>query len=122
LPLNILVDESIDSRITRKLKSHGFDLISVSEYFKGFPDIELIKLSRKLASVLLTEDRDFGEWVFAHQEKNVSVIFLRYRVQDIKEIIESLIKILSEKQEDLYGKFCVITINKIRIGDLYLLD
>ncbi|MCP5052475.1 MAG: toxin-antitoxin system, toxin component [bacterium] len=122
MPLRILVDESVDSRITRKLNTPDFDIIYVSEYSKGIPDDEVLELSRKFSSILLTEDRDFGEWVFAHHEENVSVVYLRYKVQEIEKITKSLITVLSEKKENLYNKFCVITTTKVRIRDISLLE
>lgn len=32
----------------------------------------------KMNYAILTEDKDFGEWVFAHHVQGLSVLFLRY--------------------------------------------
>jgi hypothetical protein len=66
----------------------------------------------------LTEDKDFGEWVFAHNIKDISVILLRYHFQDTELIRDILVKILTESYDDLFGKFTTITTNKIRIRAL----
>ncbi len=118
MPLKLLVDESVDYRIVRKLKPLELEITSVAEMSRGIPDNEVLELSRKLGSVLLTEDRDFGEWVFAHQEKNVSVVYLRYKLEDLEKITHSLIKVLGDRGQDLYGKFVVITVNKIRTREV----
>ena len=39
---------------------------------------EIIGLAKRFNALLLTEDSDFGHWVFAKKEKEISVIFLRY--------------------------------------------
>ena len=118
LPLKVLIDESIDSRIVKELRIGNFEIFSVSELNKGITDKEVLQLSRDLDSILLTEDRDFGEWVFAHQEKAVGVIYLRYKVEEISRIIHALLNILVKKNQSLYGKFIVITPDKIRIRDI----
>lgn len=118
LPLKVLIDESIDNRIIKELRVGNFEIFSVSELNKGITDKEVLQLSRKLDSILLTEDRDFGEWVFAHQERAVGVIYLRYKVEEINRVIHALLNILIEKNQSLYGKFVVITPDKIRIRDI----
>ncbi len=64
------------------------------------------------------EDKDFGEWVFAHKEKDISVILLRYKFPDTSKIIKVIIELLNTQLSELKGKFTVITVNKIRIRDL----
>jgi predicted nuclease of predicted toxin-antitoxin system len=119
LPLKLLIDESVDYRIVKKIRSFDVEINSVAELSRGIPDDEVLELSRQYNSILLTEDRDFGEWVFAHKERNVSVVYLRYKVEDLEKIIDSLSKVLLEKGQNLYGKFVVITINKIRIREIF---
>jgi hypothetical protein len=64
------------------------------------------------------EDKDFGEWVYAHNEKEISVILLRYSAQEAKSIISALLNLLESKGTNLFGKFTTITTKKIRIRAL----
>lgn len=114
MPLKILADENIDFRMVRDLREKGFEVISVLKDYPGIQDKEVLELAKRHDALLLTEDSDFGEWVFAHKERNVSVIFLRYRPLELKNISDSLIKVLNEHGVSLYGKFTVITPKKIR--------
>lgn len=41
-------------------------------------DENVIQLALRYDYILLTEDKDFGEWVFAHHIQNLNVLFLRY--------------------------------------------
>lgn len=114
----IIADEDVDFRIVTALKSKAFDVLSVLREYQGISDEEVIGLAKSFKALLLTEDSDFGHWVFARNEKDISVIFLRYDSRDLNSIIDSLIKVLNEHGASLYGKFVVITVNKIRIRDV----
>lgn len=116
--IKLLADESVDCRIVSNLKKEGFDTISIVKDYRGITDLEVLNLARKFDAILITEDSDFGEWVFAHKEKNVSVIFLRYKPKDINEISSALISIINKYGIELYSKFVVITVKKIRIREI----
>lgn len=114
----ILADESVDFRIVKKLMQSGFNVVSVLKEYQGITDREVLSLAKKFKAVILTEDSDFGELIFAYKEQNVGVIFLRYKSDDYETISVSLTKILKEYGDSLYGRFVVITTKKIRIREL----
>ena len=68
MPLKILADESVDLRMVRDLISKGFEVISVLKDYQGIQDKEVLELAKRHDALLLTEDSDFGEWVFTHNE------------------------------------------------------
>lgn len=115
---NVLADECVDCRIVRKLQTHGFTIISVAEEAPSIPDEEVLDLAKKSRAILLTEDKDFGKWVFAHKHKDVGVILLRYNPADVEKIVRSLLSVLKKYKDSLSRKFVVIGVNKIRIRDL----
>ncbi len=116
--LNILADEDVNFKIVKKLRIEGFKVTSILEEFKGLDDKEILNITKEKQFVLLTEDKDFGEWVFAHHKTDVSVIFLRYKAKDFEAITDSIIKILNKYGDLLLNKFVVITPNKIRIREI----
>ena len=65
----ILADENIDADIVSILQSNSIDVLHIKENNIGIPDEEVISLSKKLGRIILTEDKDFGEWVFSHKER-----------------------------------------------------
>jgi len=111
----ILADENIDFKIIKALRNSGIETDSVSENYSGIKDEEVIELAKSLKKIILTEDKDFGEWVFAHKVENLGVIFLRYNYSETDLIIDILLKLLTDKQKELFGKYTTITIHKIRI-------
>jgi predicted nuclease of predicted toxin-antitoxin system len=62
----ILADENIHGFIIKTLRTAGFEVASVREHASGIRDEKVIELAIENNYLLLTEDKDFGEWVFAH--------------------------------------------------------
>jgi len=118
LQVKIIADEDVNFHIVTALKNKAFDIISVLREYQGYLNEEIIGLSKRFNALLLTEDSDFGHWVFAKNKKEISVIFLRYNSKDLVKITDSLIKVLNDYGASLYGKFVVITVNKIRIREI----
>ncbi len=84
----------------------------------GISDLEVLELSCSSQALLLTEDSDFGEWVFAHRQKTPGVIFLRYQAVETSDISRAILSVLEQYGSALYGKFVVITKNKLRMREI----
>lgn len=118
MPLRIVADEDVDYRIIQRIRKFGYDVFSVMEEKRGICDKDVLKEAKTRKALLLTEDSDFGEWVFVHRVKTIGVIFLRYHHSTYQEISDTLIQVLEGYGESLYKKFVVITLKKIRIREL----
>lgn len=118
MPLKIVADENVHYQIIIKLREKGFNVISILENYKGADDKIILEIARNNNAILLTEDSDFGEWVFAYKAKSFGVIFLRYDGQQFIEMAKSLISLLNNYGQNLFQKFVVVTINKIRIREI----
>lgn len=113
----ILADENIHYFIIKFLRDSGFNVISVSELSKGIKDEQVIQWAIQNNYLLLTEDKDFGEWVFAHHVKNLSVIFLRYSFEEFEKIAHSIVQVLKTKNL-IPPVFVTITTKKVRVRKL----
>ena len=89
----IIADENINHKIIEQVRQIPIDVISVYESFRGMSDEDVIFLSKSMDKIILTEDKDFGEWVFSHHIKGISVLLLRYQFKEQDEIIDSLVTI-----------------------------
>lgn len=78
------------------------------EDFRGVSDKEILQIAKDRKALLLTEDKDFGEWVFAHKEKNTGIVFLRYKSNEMREISKSLLDLLSKYGDDLYKNLLLL--------------
>lgn len=65
--------------------------------------------------MLLTEDGDFGEWVFAHAEPSVGIVFLRYRPSELDRVARIVLDLVTAHGQGLYRKFTTVTPRKTRM-------
>ena len=114
----ILADENIDHSIIAALRVAGYSVDSVYETHRSFSDTPIIELARNPPRIILTEDKDFGEWVFAHGIRDISVIFLRYQFRDTAALLATLLELLRTRLPDLQGAFTTVAVQKIRIRPL----
>ncbi|MBD2754920.1 DUF5615 family PIN-like protein [Spirosoma validum] len=110
----IIADENIDHSLILTIRGLGIEIYSVYESNRGIRDETVIESSRNPPRIILTEDKDFGEWVFAHNVKGISVLFLRYHFKETEAMRQVLTKLLSERLTELVGCFTTVTIQKIR--------
>ena len=80
----IIADECVNRNLVISLRKAGYNVTYIAEIDSGIPDIEVLKASENLKGILITEDSDFGEWVFAHKITTVTIIFLRYNKEDFE--------------------------------------
>jgi predicted nuclease of predicted toxin-antitoxin system len=113
----ILADENIHSLIITTLRNAGFEVTSVREMTSGITDERVIDIALRNDWILITQDKDFGEWVFAHHIKNLTVFFLRYSFVDVEEIAQTLVRLL-KSDEHPRPFFATVTTKKIRVRQL----
>lgn len=113
----ILADENIHGSIIKAVREAGYNVVFVGEVASGIKDEKVIELALQHNYILLTEDKDFGEWVFAHHVKDLSVIFLRYSFHEFSEIADAIIHLLNaHKLERPF--FATVTTKKVRVRKL----
>jgi len=66
-----LAEESCDFAVVRALRAAGYDVLAVAERARGAHDEDVIRLATSERRILLTEDKDFGQLVFAAGKGNV---------------------------------------------------
>lgn len=62
----ILGDEGLNGNLVRSLREDGYQVFWIRESNAGMKDEDVIALAREKSQVLITDDKDFGEWIFAH--------------------------------------------------------
>lgn len=70
----ILADENLPYSIQQALENAGVEVFSIANNHSGIPDSEVIQFSKEPPRIILTEDKDFGEW-YTHIKKPISVSF-----------------------------------------------
>ncbi|MBC8111169.1 MAG: DUF5615 family PIN-like protein [Verrucomicrobia bacterium] len=110
----IVADESLNANFTHELRKLGYEIYAIQESDAGISDKEVIEISKRLGSILITEDKDFGEWIFSHHIKDLSVIFLRYEKKYFEKVLNALIDSLNQIDQEPDYQFITITKDKIR--------
>lgn len=117
-PLTFVADESCDFAVVRALRKAGFKVLAVAETQPGAADDEILKAAAKQGSVLLTEDKDFGEWIFAHGQSAEGVVLIRFPARIRTEMIEAVVEVVTEHGAELKGAFAVLEPGKVRIRSI----
>lgn len=110
----ILADEGLNGNLVRALREDGYQIVWIKESHIGMDDEDIIALARQNNQVLITEDKDFGEWIFAHQLSGLTIIFLRYDKEDYDTILSFLQSALKTIEADGKNEFITINKNKVR--------
>jgi predicted nuclease of predicted toxin-antitoxin system len=76
--MRFLADESCDFRVVRALRAAGHDVVAVPEVATGTEDSAVIEMAVHEARIFVTEDRDFGQLVYAAAKPTRGVILLRF--------------------------------------------
>jgi predicted nuclease of predicted toxin-antitoxin system len=114
-PLTFVADESCDFAVVRALRKAGLEVLAVVEAKSGAADTEILKVATRQGSVLLTEDKDFGEWIFAHGQSAEGVVLIRFPARMRKDMIEAVVEVVTEHGTELRHAFAVVEPGKVRI-------
>jgi predicted nuclease of predicted toxin-antitoxin system len=114
----IIADENIDQPLVNMLRTKGYEVFAIREKLRGIADTGIIRIVKSKNGVLITEDKDFGELVFAYGFIGVAIIFLRFDKLDYPEIESRLLAVLKDYYPKKENFFITITKNKTRITKL----
>ncbi|MEZ4771832.1 MAG: DUF5615 family PIN-like protein [Bacteroidia bacterium] len=110
----IVADEGLNANFIWELRDSGYEIEWIGEIGKGMDDYSVIEYVQEKSGVLITEDKDFGEWVFSHHISGLTIIFLRYEKADFPVILNFLKVALKEIENAHENEFITINRNKIR--------
>lgn len=113
--MRFLADESCDFAIVRALRAAGHEVLAVAELAPSAGDPDILRLALTEQRILLAEDKDFGQFVFAHRQRAHGVLFLRYPRSVRGTIANDVVRLVAEQGDRLRGCFVVIRPGRVRI-------
>lgn len=116
--IRFLADESCDFTVVRALRASGYDVVSVAESFVSASDLQVLKISIEEKRLLLTEDKDFGEWIFAHGEEMSGVLLIRFPANIRSDLGQAVSVLVAKNGSDLVKSFTVLEPGRARIRKL----
>ena len=101
--------------VVRTLRSAEYDVLSVAESFPSASDKQVLRHATKEKRILLTEDKDFGEWVFAHGENVSGVILIRFPANARRQLGAEIKVLVDIHGLELMRNFVVLEPGRARI-------
>src|SRR5438270_7861465 len=114
--MNFLADESCAGPVLRALREAGHDLFAIGEVARGATDEQVLERALNEKRVLITEDRDFGELVYARGRSSAGVILIRFPSRARRAKSATVIQAVSKLGSRLGDAFTVVEPGRLRIS------
>lgn len=114
--MEFLADESCALPVIQSLRAAGHDVVSIAESDPGAHDEQVLARALNEKRVLITEDRDFGELVYARGRSSAGVILLRFpsgvRLFKAATVVDAVTRLGARLQ----NSFAVVEPGRVRIS------
>ena len=111
----LIADESVDFNIVKLLRDNGYSVYAIAESNSSISDEEVLKKAVKDKSLLITEDKDFGELVYRFKMKHFGILLIRLVNYSSSEKAELVVLTLKKHADSLKNAFSVLDERRIRI-------
>ncbi len=114
--MRFLADESCDFAVVRGLRAAGHEVAAVAEVSPRAEDEAVIDLAIREGRLLLTEDKDFGQLVYANKRSTGGVLLLRFPARARAGLPKAVVELVRRCGERLVGRFVVVQPGRVRVG------
>ena len=114
--MRFLADESCDFSVVRSLRAAGHDVAAVVELSPRADDEIVIDRAVREQRILITEDKDFGQLVYADKRASAGVLFIRFPANVRRSLARTIVELVRRKGEKLAGDFVVVQPGRTRVG------
>jgi predicted nuclease of predicted toxin-antitoxin system len=114
--MNLLADESCPGPVIRALREAGHQVTAIAELARGATDEQVLERALNEARVLITEDRDFGELVYARGRSSAGVILIRFPNSVRQDKPPTVVEVVGKFGLRLQHSFTVIEPGRVRIS------
>jgi predicted nuclease of predicted toxin-antitoxin system len=113
--MRFVADESCDFSVVRALRDAGHDVTAIAEIAPRIEDDEVLKLAHRKETLLITEDKDFGQLVYAAAKATEGVLLLRFPAGVRSGLAAAVLELVEERGDELLGCFVVLQPGRVRI-------
>lgn len=114
--MRFLADESCDFAIVQAPRSAGHDVTAVTELCRGAEDTAVIEIARAEQRILRTEDKDFGQLVFAAARDSAGVVLVRWPVSARASVGAAAVAMAAQHGASLHDAFAVLEPGRVRLS------
>jgi predicted nuclease of predicted toxin-antitoxin system len=112
--MNILADENISQLLVERLRQEGHQVLFIAEIASGSDDHAVLEIANQQRSLLVTDDKDFGEMVFHRHLQASGVLLVRLAILSPAQEMEVVAQVIRTYGNRLLQAFTVITPQGIR--------
>jgi predicted nuclease of predicted toxin-antitoxin system len=113
--VKIVADENVDKQIVDRLRLDGHHAVFIAELDPGIDDETVLGLSRKVNSVLLTADKDFGELIFRRRLLHAGLLLIRLEGIEPGPKAELVALALEQHGDEMRTRFGVLSSGALRL-------
>jgi predicted nuclease of predicted toxin-antitoxin system len=114
--VELVADESCAGPVIRALRAAGHDVLAIAESATGASDEAVIARALSEGRVLITEDRDFGELVYARGHSAAGVMFVKFTSRARGARPAAVVEALAKLGARLRDGFTVVEPGRVRVG------
>ena len=114
--MNFMADESCAGPVIRALRDAGHDVVAIAEIARGATDEQVLERALNEKRVLVTEDRDYGELVFARGRSSAGVILVRFHSRARQAKPATVVEAVAKLSSRLRDAFTVVEPGRVRIS------
>jgi predicted nuclease of predicted toxin-antitoxin system len=118
--MKLLADESCDFAVVGALREAGHDIASIAEGHAGITDHEVMAVAAREGRTVITEDKDFGQLLFAGERRVVGCVLLRYPSAARSSMGLDVVKLVELLGDRLAGSFVTAEPGRVRLTRLPL--
>ncbi|MBN9087246.1 MAG: DUF5615 family PIN-like protein [Reyranella sp.] len=116
--MRFLADENIARAVIERLPAAGFDVLAIAESKPAASDQDGLALAVADQSIVITEDRDFGEMVIRQRTAVGGIILLELDPLPNAIVVDRVADVVSAKADVLIGNLLVVEPGRLRIRPL----
>ena len=111
-----MTDESCAGPVIRALRDVGHDVIAIAESAQGASDEAVIERAFNERRVLITEDRDFGELVYARGRSSAGVVFVKFDRRARRSKPAAVVEAVAKLGVRLRDGFTIVEPGRVRLA------
>ncbi len=115
--MNIIADENIAVQVVERLRENGHN-VRYTMQGMGITDSIVLELANQQKTLVITDDKDFGELVIRHRQQTSGVMLIRLPGLPPLQKAEIVAHVIEQYGDQLINAMCVVTPQKVRIRNL----
>ena len=113
--MRFIVDESTGTAVAEFLRAQGHEVLVVAEAMPRADDVDILARALSEQRILVTNDKDFGELVFARGLQHSGILLLRLGEDRPDVRVHTVRSVLALWADRLGGAFTVASEAEVRI-------